>query len=226
MATSPIPHHAIPYFEGIPPHLLEPLLQGAHPIHAPRGQIIALKGQPCEGMHILVSGQVKLYHESDSGLERIMRIIDAGESFGEALMFLERDYLITAEALCASELLYLPRELMMQQMAQNPALAQHLVASLSHHLYMMMGDMGAYTVRNGRQRLIAYLLRESAGLQDVPVRLPVAKGVIASRLNLTPQHFSRILHDLIERRLIRIRGREFTLLDVPGLRRYYEEQAL
>lgn len=226
MATHPIPYDSIPYFEGIPQHVLAPLLQGAYPIHARRGQIIALKGQPCEGMHIIVSGQIKLYHESDSGLERIMRVIDAGDSFGEALMFLERDYPITAEALASSELLYLPRELMMQHMVQNPALAQHLVASLSHHLYMMIGDMGAYTVRNGRQRLIAYLLRESGGLQGVPVRLPVAKGVIASRLNLTPQHFSRILHELVERKLICIRGREFTLLDVAGLRAYHEQQAL
>ncbi|MFA7438590.1 Crp/Fnr family transcriptional regulator [Castellaniella sp.] len=216
----------IPYFQGIPPDLLAPLIEGAHRSRARRGEIIALRGEPCDGMHIVVSGRIKLYHETASGLERIMRIIEPGDSFGEALMFMEHHYIITAEALDPSELLYLGRDLVIQQMEQNPALARHLVASLSRHLYMMMGDFGAYTVRSGRQRLIAYLLRESGGLEDVPMRLPMAKGVIASRLNLTPQHFSRILHDLGERGLILIRGREFTILDADGLRAYYEQQAL
>ena len=44
--------------------------------------------------------------------------------------------------------------------------------------------------------------------------------VVASRLNLTPEHFSRILRDLSDRGLIRVRGREYTVLDPDGLRGY------
>src|SRR5690606_29965238 len=75
----------IPYFQGIPPDLLAPLIEGAHRSRARRGEIIALRGEPCDGMHIVVSGRIKLYHETASGLERIMRIIEPGDSFGEAL---------------------------------------------------------------------------------------------------------------------------------------------
>ena len=52
------------------------------------------------------------------------------------------------------------------------------------------------------------------------LRLPASKGVIASRLNLTPEHFSRILHELTDAGLIRVEGRSFFILDVDGLRRY------
>jgi len=34
------------------------------------------------------------------------------------------------------------------------------------------------------------------------VTLPAAKAEIASRLNLTPEHFSRILHELLEAGLL------------------------
>jgi CRP-like cAMP-binding protein len=39
------------------------------------------------------------------------------------------------------------------------------------------------------------------------VTLPTSKAVVASGLNVTPEHFSRILHELVESRLIKIDGR-------------------
>jgi hypothetical protein len=48
------------------------------------------------------------------------------------------------------------------------------------------------------------------------VVLKASKLVVASRLNLTPEHFSRILHDLSEQRLISVQGREIT---VPSVER-------
>lgn len=216
----------ISYFRDIPADILGPVAQGVRQVRAARSQIIVHRGEPCCGLHIVVRGKIKLCYEAASGLERIMRIVNPNDSFGEALMFLGRDYITTAEALCDSELLFVRRDAILAQVDRCPQLAQQLVASLSQHLYMMMGDMGAYTVRTSHQRLIGYLLRESGGSQGVPVRFPVAKGVLASRLNLTPQHFSRLLHRLVREGLLLIQGREFTILDVQGLRACYEQQTL
>ena len=52
------------------------------------------------------------------------------------------------------------------------------------------------------------------------VRLSVSKRLVASRLNITPEYFSRVLHDLITRRLVRVDGREIEILDAAGLRAY------
>ena len=43
---------------------------------------------------------------------------------------------------------------------------------------------------------------------------------MASRLNLTPEHFSRILHDLSGHGLIEVHGRGITILDAARLRSY------
>ncbi|MBN9463997.1 MAG: winged helix-turn-helix domain-containing protein, partial [Burkholderiales bacterium] len=53
-----------------------------------------------------------------------------------------------------------------------------------------------------------------------PIRivLDTSKGVIASRLNLTPEHFSRILGELSHEGLISVRGAEITILDPERLR--------
>ena len=50
--------------------------------------------------------------------------------------------------------------------------------------------------------------------------LPTSKAIVASRLNLTPEHFSRILHDLTEAGLIRVDGRDGEIVDVTRLRNY------
>ena len=41
-----------------------------------------------------------------------------------------------------------------------------------------------------------------------------------ARLNLTPEHFSRIPQELTMRRLIEVKGREIVILDIEKLRNY------
>jgi CRP-like cAMP-binding protein len=48
----------------------------------------------------------------------------------------------------------------------------------------------------------------------------VSKKLVASRLNLTPEHFSRILQDLTMKKLIEVKGREVVILDIERLRNY------
>ena len=50
--------------------------------------------------------------------------------------------------------------------------------------------------------------------------LPTNKGIIASRLNLTQEHFSRILHELSEKGLVVVEGRKIHIPDVGKLRTY------
>jgi len=199
---------------------LDLLAQSARKVRVGHGDVIVRRGDPCGGFHVIVYGQVKLVHASAAGIERVMRLIGAGDSFGEAFMFLERDYVVTAEALCDTLLLYVRREALFRQLDCKPRLARRMLVSLSYRLYMLMGDMGAYTTRSGAQRLVGYLFRAAQGREGVPFRVEMTKGVIASRLNLTPEYFSRILHELSERKLIRVKGREFTILDPEGLRAF------
>jgi CRP-like cAMP-binding protein len=77
-------------------------------------------------------------------------------------------------------------------------------------------------LHSGRQRIIGYLLRDNldGDEKSVTITLPTNKGVIASRLNLTQEHFSRILHELSEKNLISVEGRKIHIPDVEKLRLY------
>lgn len=53
--------------------------------------------------------------------------------------------------------------------------------------------------------------------------MPASKNVIASRLNLTPESFSRILHHLVGEGLIRVSGRDVEMLDLDRLKAFVRE---
>lgn len=69
--------------------------------------------------------------------------------------------------------------------------------------------------------MICYLLHETpfeGGASEVAASLPVCKGLIDLRLNLTQEHFSRILHELAAATLIRVEGQRVHIRDLSRLR--------
>ena len=73
--------------------------------------------------------------------------------------------------------------------------------------------------------MIGYLLSAGADRADgaAPRRevlLSAGKGVLASRLNMTPEHFSRVLHDLSVDGLIAVEGKTVRIIDIERLRNH------
>jgi CRP-like cAMP-binding protein len=87
-------------------------------------------------------------------------------------------------------------------------------------MHMLMKDVEAFSLHSATQRVIGYLARLEEEGGDHRVTLPAQKNLVASRLNLTPEYFSRILHEMADRNLIRIEGRDIVVLDADGLRAF------
>jgi CRP-like cAMP-binding protein len=201
---------------------LDRIASNTHEVRAARSEVLFRRGDPALGFHIIVFGQVKLAFTSPRGDEKVVDLIGPGQSFGEAVMFMERPHVVTAQALCDSLLLYIAREIVFQELERDPRFVRRMIAGLSSRLHRLMSDLESDSLNSGTQRVIGYLLRDSDA-SPVPVRalevtLPATKGVIASRLSLTQEHFSRILHDLSARGLIEVRGRSINIPDVARLR--------
>jgi CRP/FNR family transcriptional regulator, dissimilatory nitrate respiration regulator len=211
-------------FKEIAPEEIERIAAGARVQHAARGETLFQRGDACEGFHVVLYGQVKLAFSSPHGADKVVEIIGPGMSFGEAVMFLNKPYPVYAQALVDSMLLYVRKSTVFEEIDRNPQFARHLLGGLSSRLHGLVSDVEAYTLRSGAQRVIGYLLRDiqlkEPGANEGEVTLPIGKGVIASRLNLTPQHFSRILHELTARGLIKVEGRTVHVVDLEQLKLY------
>ncbi|EXI86008.1 MAG: transcriptional activator FtrB [Candidatus Accumulibacter sp. BA-94] len=135
-------------------------------------------------------------------------------------MFMDKPFMVYAQALADSLLLHISKAAILDELDKDPRLGRKMIAGLSMRLHHLINDVESYSLHSGRQRIIGYLLREypNGGERSITVTLPTNKGVIASRLNLTQEHFSRILHELSEKGLIVVEGRKIHIPEVEKLR--------
>ncbi len=211
----------LPMFGDMNADELDRVAAGTLPSYYAKGEAVFQCGDPCTGFHVVVYGQVKLGFTSPQGVEKVVEIIRPGQSFGEALMFLEQPYIVFAQALADTMLLHVAKNVVFEELAREAGFGRKMLSGLSRRLHGLVRDVEAYTLRSGQERLIGYLLAdapESANGDAIEIELTPGKGVIASRLNMTPEHFSRILHDLAASRLIEVNGRTVRIPDLERLR--------
>jgi len=206
----------LPMFSEMSPPELDRVAAGTQAQYAAKGDVVVRTGDPCVGFHVVVYGQVKLGFTSPQGVEKVVEIVRPGSSFGEALMFLDKPYIVSAQALADSMLLHVAKRTVLEELERDPGFARR-----TRKLHGLVRDVEAYTLRSGAERVIGYLLRDVPdGLLEgaAEVSLTPGKSVIASRLNMTPEHFSRILHDLAASGLIEVEGRLVRIRDLARLR--------
>lgn len=187
-----------------------------------KGELLFQRGDVPHGFYFVVSGQLKLAFSSAQGNEKVVEIVGPHQSFGEAVMFLDRPYPVFAEALTDMSLLHIGQNVVSELVDQDPGFARKLLAGMAVRLHNMVRDVETYSLRSSTQRVIGYLLQQTDedGTSPCEISLPTSKQVIASRLNLTPETLSRIFHDLSDTGLITVQGKRITLHDPRALARY------
>lgn len=210
----------MPLFQGLPPARIAELAEHSRGKRLLKGDMLFHKGDPAHGFYVVAYGQVKLAFPSSNGNEKVVDIIDAQQSFGEAVMLAQQPYPVFAQALADSLLVFVTREAVFALLESEPAFARRMLIGLALHNHSLVHDIESYTLRTSTERVICHLLQHcsaDAGKQ-VEIALPTSKQITASRLNLTPETFSRILHDLAEAGLIAIDGRRIVINDIAQLR--------
>jgi len=215
---------SVPLFRELASDEIERIAAQTKQLRLDRGSILFQRGEPCEGFYVVIYGQIKLSFISTGGHEKVVDLLGPGQSFDEAVMFMEKPHVVTAQTLADSMLLYVSNTAVFDELERDARFARRMIAGLSRRLHFLMGDLEGYSMHSGMQRVIGFLLSDERDLDEpgasLEVTLPAAKGIIASRLNLTQEHFSRILHDLVAAGLIEVRGRRIAIVDLQRLRTY------
>jgi CRP-like cAMP-binding protein len=215
----------LPLFTDLSRSELERLALGCQLRRLSRGDTVFRVGEPCEEFHVTVTGQIKLFAISPAGQEKVIELVGPGNSFAEALMFTGKPYIINAQALTDTLLLTVTKHAVVGEIERDPRFAMRMLAGISRRLHGLVHDVEAYALHSGMQRVIGYLLRDQIAEdcvsgEVITVSLPVSKATIASRLSLTPEYFSRVLHELEAAGLVRIDKRDVHILDVKRLSAY------
>lgn len=213
----------IPLFREMSPEEIERIAQGTRELHLARGDVLFQRGDPSTGFYVVIHGQVKLALSSPQGIEKVVELFGPGQSFGEAVMFMGKPYPVYAQALTDSLALHINKNVVFGGIDNDPAFCRKMLAGLSIRLHRLIHYVESFSLRSSEQRVIGYLLQDLEEVMsghDIHINLPANKNVIASNLNITPETFSRILHNLASEGLIEVKGKEVCIRDVKKLRAY------
>lgn len=209
-------------FADMEPAALARVAATMHAVRLRHGEPLFSQGQPANRFFFVCEGQIKLFRLSPDGAEKIIEIIESGQTFAEAVMFMgtRGRYPVNAQAILDARLWAFDQEPFLNLLEESSEASFALLASLSRRLHMLVNQIDSLTLQNATYRLVMYLLEHVPRdvLQSPEVELITPKSAIASRLAIQPETFSRILARLRQDGLIEVQGNHIRMRDLQGLR--------
>lgn len=209
----------LPLFWGVPPPRLAGLARHCWVLASARGTTLAERGARLPGVLALAYGSVKLVLRRRDGAERVVRMVAARQTFGEALALLGRSSPYYAVALQDSKLVVIPTAAVLALVEADARFARGLLTAIAERNLQLHAELEAATLLTGTQRLASYLhdLAGNGGSPQRTVRLPFSKTLVASRLGLKKETLSRLLRDLTERKVIEVARSDIAILEPTQL---------
>jgi len=189
----------------------------------PAETVIFRQGDMPVALYFVARGQAKLSLHTERGDDKVFELIGTGASFGAVPLFLNVPHSLTAETIGETTLVQIAKSAVLAELERNPHFSYRMLREVCQRLQQRTRDFEDCMLLNGARRVANFLLSQlphGVNGGSVAVTLPAKKGIIASRLNLTHEHFSRILHEIQAAGLIEVRGREIRMIDVGRLRTY------
>ncbi|MGD0961633.1 MAG: Crp/Fnr family transcriptional regulator [Methylomonas sp.] len=179
-------------------------------------------GDQARFFYLLKTGQIQLYRLSPGGEEKVIEIIQPGQSFAEAVMFFKfNSYPVSAKAVLNCELWRINMTTFLGLLQESNALCLSLLGGMSRRLHGAIQDIDQLTLQNAGMRVIQLLLQSAPDqtMNRYSLDWETPKQVLASRLSVRPETFSRILQRLSRKGLISVQGKSIEVLDLKALQR-------
>ncbi len=210
----------VPLFSGLPEETIDLLTNDAFERHYKRGTLLFSQGEPADRFYVVLDGWVKLFRDSREGNECLVGLFTRGESFAEGAMFDQLGFPVNAEITDNAHLLVFPADRFLNKLRENHELALNLLANVSRMMRHFIQQLDQLTNQPTYRRVAAFLVSLCPrNAESADVALPCDKMLIAGRLSMKPESFSRAMARLRELG-VRCEGNCVHIGDVAALRRF------
>ena len=208
---------------------LDRLENMCQPIRLRDGEALFEAGDPARRFFLVLMGQVKLSRLAMNGNEKVIEVVMPGYTFAEALMFGDKPaYPVCATAIGDSELLAFNSADFLNLLRESVDTCFRVMGDMSMRLRRMIKEIDDLTLQSASGRVAGFLCGKLIQ-QDRPgpsFELDIPKGVLASRLSVKPETFSRILHSFSDQGLVKVKGSRIEILDLEGLQQCAESAGI
>lgn len=210
----------IPLFAPLSDIQLEQMRQGMSKIKLQTHETLFTSDQSATRFFIVTGGKIKLFRTTTNHAEKIIDIIRPGETIAIPTLFLEPDtYPVSAEALQESSVLAFSNLVFLDILKKSTPTCFRVMADMSQRLHRQVGEIDQLSLSCAPRRVAVYLL-EKTPRDATLVQLDASKQVIASRLSIKPETFSRILNSLSKKGMILVDKRTIHLNNRDALEKF------
>jgi len=209
-------------FAGLSEAELTFLSQRAVPRKFSAGEIVFSEGDPCTGMYVVESGQVRIFKTSVGGREQVLSIDGPGGSIAELPVFDGGNYPASVSAVDDSTLLFIGKQDFQALCLTHPQVALKVLRVVGTRLRKLVGIIEELSFTTVRHRLAAFLLRlakrEGARVEGgTEITLPASNQELAAQIGTVRELVSRNLSRFQAEKLIQMDGRKIVIANLKSL---------
>lgn len=193
----------------------QPLAEGQPVLHYTPGQFIYLQDTQANRFYYIVSGTVKCFLSAETGEERTLTILRAGELIGEAAFFDKQPRVSSAVAVTPCQLVEVDQPRLEQVFRQHPQLAIALLENLARRVRLLSSHVDG-TFLQADQRIARHLLSLSPAPDGT---LPCTHEEIGASVGVSRVTVSRTLSRFVQKGWLHTGYRCVELLDREALER-------
>ena len=190
--------------------------------HFSAGELLFSEGEPCNGLHIIAEGQVRIFKTSVSGREQVLALNGTGEAVAELPVFDGGPYPASAIAVNEAEIAFISRRDFHAYCLEHPEVALKVLAQVGARLRRLVGIIEELSFTTIRQRLIAALVKlaQTEGTKTergIEFQLPASHQELANQIGTVRELISRNLMRLQAEGLLDVDARHIVVKDLKGL---------
>lgn len=187
-------------FENLSEKSLQTLLEHSVMQNYESGRLLVQQGDTPEYIYLIIEGAVKTTRIGEEGEEATIRLLEAGDTCMEAVMFMGGPSPINVQTMSEAKLLMIPERIVKTHILEDNQFSINLLRIVTRHYKNAMHQIDAMNIKSPLQRIGYYFLLKHLdhGHDKLSFRLPFKKQVVANYLGMTPETFSRTLKQMKE----------------------------
>lgn len=213
--------HQSELFSQISDESLQPIIHNSHRISCEKNKYINFDTSRSKYCHIIEQGEVMLSRVTNDGDTYVIDVVDRGCIFGITTILADGpDSQMLVETIRPTVLWRIPLGVLREIMENNNNFTENLLQMELHTRHLQDVEIEHRTVQNAPQRIACFLLIQCALIDRSPatINLPYNKKLIAAKLGIRQETFSRALKTIKKETGTKVTGSKLIIQDIDALK--------
>jgi CRP/FNR family transcriptional regulator len=208
----------IPFFKCAAPEVENDFRHNQVLKKIPKGQFIAMEGEPCNYLPIVKSGVVRVYKLSPNGQEMTLYRIKSGESciLTISCLLTNKNFPAVAFTESESELILIDAETLKKWINQHNIWREFIFNYMSNIIFKVISLLESSTFNRTESRVIDFLL---LNCEEKTSELNITHQDIAREIGTSREVVSRILKDLESQKILKLSRGSIAILQKEALKK-------